>query len=588
MASTPKPTTLTLGHTKAMTSMPRYVKPKGLPLALSGGATLPAPLTSSIGLANRTANRPTNTLAKHRGNAATESCTEGQWLTGVHRPDAEGPGQGRTIDIASGTVCTWRPLRDSAHQLPRFTPNSARLSRLLCDARVPATLAQDFGISQWRLVLNGSNANAADTNGTAGSPRSGTQAPSWVWIALQHERGTARIGVDPHLYPALASAATIAQPTMPPASRHDVTPEQHWQTGTSTASFIGMPDALRHTVTAMILAPLLDAFGQLGLEDLIVNDIRHGTSATTVDRQNLARLHLHFTLDDHHHKGVIDHIPSRWLERLEHRFSQQRIPFGGVISALRIPGYLVLGARTLSVRQLNALRPGDIVLRAVQQSLTPWFRAQSTQWRNDDTAVDAKHATPHRDIAARIEWGVPGARQWVTPILLSGTRITLNQDPFMPSHPSSRDVTERDETLGHKGSNAYQASRADDLARLNNLDEAGDGDWKDPLEDRDMTDEPTCEDGAQEQDAVRQEHATKSLDDLDLPIRFEIETVTLPLVQLSALRSGYVLELPTTLADARVRMVSYGQVIGTGELVTIGEHLGVRVLDIANGHDPVQ
>jgi type III secretion protein Q len=79
-----------------------------------------------------------------------------------------------------------------------------------------------------------------------------------------------------------------------------------------------------------------------------------------------------------------------------------------------------------------------------------------------------------------------------------------------------------------------------------------------------------------------------SIDDLELPVRFEIETITLPLVQLSALRSGYVLELPGTVRDARVRLLAYGQVIGTGELVTVGEHLGVRIVHMANGHDSVQ
>jgi type III secretion protein Q len=76
-----------------------------------------------------------------------------------------------------------------------------------------------------------------------------------------------------------------------------------------------------------------------------------------------------------------------------------------------------------------------------------------------------------------------------------------------------------------------------------------------------------------------------SIDELDLPVRFEIETVTLPLVQLSALRAGYVLELPGTLRDARVRLVSYGQLIGVGELVSVGEQLGVRVIEMFGSHD---
>jgi len=76
-----------------------------------------------------------------------------------------------------------------------------------------------------------------------------------------------------------------------------------------------------------------------------------------------------------------------------------------------------------------------------------------------------------------------------------------------------------------------------------------------------------------------------SIDELDLPVRFEIETVALPLAQLSALRAGYVVELPRTIRDARVRLVSYGQLIGSGELVTVGEQLGVRIVEMFGSHD---
>ncbi|MBR8157594.1 type III secretion system cytoplasmic ring protein SctQ [Burkholderia cenocepacia] len=76
-----------------------------------------------------------------------------------------------------------------------------------------------------------------------------------------------------------------------------------------------------------------------------------------------------------------------------------------------------------------------------------------------------------------------------------------------------------------------------------------------------------------------------SLDELELPVSFEIETVTLPLAQLSALRPGYVIELRGTLRDARIRLLAYGQLIGIGELVTVGEQLGVRVIDVFGSHD---
>ncbi|MDH6146204.1 MULTISPECIES: type III secretion system cytoplasmic ring protein SctQ [Paraburkholderia] len=71
---------------------------------------------------------------------------------------------------------------------------------------------------------------------------------------------------------------------------------------------------------------------------------------------------------------------------------------------------------------------------------------------------------------------------------------------------------------------------------------------------------------------------------LDLPLKLEIDTVSLPVAQLSALRAGYVLELPTALPDARVRLVTYGQTIGFGELVSVGDHLGVRLVQLSQPH----
>ncbi|CAB3769464.1 type III secretion system cytoplasmic ring protein SctQ [Paraburkholderia solisilvae] len=74
---------------------------------------------------------------------------------------------------------------------------------------------------------------------------------------------------------------------------------------------------------------------------------------------------------------------------------------------------------------------------------------------------------------------------------------------------------------------------------------------------------------------------------LDLPLKLEIDTVSLPVAQLSALRAGYVLELPTAIPDARIRLVTYGQTIGFGELVSVGDHLGVRLVQLSQSHGSV-
>lgn len=78
------------------------------------------------------------------------------------------------------------------------------------------------------------------------------------------------------------------------------------------------------------------------------------------------------------------------------------------------------------------------------------------------------------------------------------------------------------------------------------------------------------------------------LGELDLPVQFEVDTIALPLSQLCALRPGYVLELQTPVAEAQLKLVAHGQTIGFGELVTVGEHLGVRILRMAHGDGPIQ
>jgi type III secretion protein Q len=124
-----------------------------------------------------------------------------------------------------------------------------------------------------------------------------------------------------------------------------------------------------------------------------------------------------------------------------------------------------------------------------------------------------------------LRWGPPGMHQFVARATLDGKQLVINRDPDMTYRNDRSDLPAMEPDVG------------------------------------------------------------TSIDELDLPVRFEIETVTLPLVQLSALRAGYVLELPGTLRDARVRLVSYGQLIGVGELVSVGEQLGVRVIEMFGSHD---
>jgi type III secretion protein Q len=135
--------------------------------------------------------------------------------------------------------------------------------------------------------------------------------------------------------------------------------------------------------------------------------------------------------------------------------------------------------------------------------------------------------SPARPIGLYALWGVSGTRQFGARATLDGIRLVLDSDPHMTQD-------------------------------------------------------------ALRPDALPSDDGTAPIDSLQLPVSIELETITLPLVQLSALRAGYVLELPASVRDARVRLMSYGQQIGSGELVTVGEQLGVRIIRMAGIHDPVQ
>jgi len=64
---------------------------------------------------------------------------------------------------------------------------------------------------------------------------------------------------------------------------------------------------------------------------------------------------------------------------------------------------------------------------------------------------------------------------------------------------------------------------------------------------------------------------------IELPVHVELLSVNLSVGQLGSLQPGYVLDLPLPLADAAVRLVSYGQTLAFGKLVAVGENLGVQI-----------
>ncbi|MCX2865579.1 type III secretion system cytoplasmic ring protein SctQ [Paucibacter sp. PLA-PC-4] len=74
-----------------------------------------------------------------------------------------------------------------------------------------------------------------------------------------------------------------------------------------------------------------------------------------------------------------------------------------------------------------------------------------------------------------------------------------------------------------------------------------------------------------------QEQELDALEQLELPIGFEVETSAMSLTDLEAIRPGYVIEFSQPLSAAGLRLVCAGQVIGHAELVAVGDRLGARI-----------
>ncbi|KVV21339.1 type III secretion protein [Burkholderia ubonensis] len=130
-------------------------------------------------------------------------------------------------------------------------------------------------------------------------------------------------------------------------------------------------------------------------------------------------------------------------------------------------------------------------------------------------------------------WGARRAMQWHATVLIEGTTMTMIETP----------------------------DTADDL--------------DEPIVAGDLPADSPAD--APDDDAPGAAPEPADLGDVDLPVHVEIDTLSLSIAELAALRPGYVLELPLAARDVPVRLVAYGQAIGGGRLVAVGAHLGVRI-----------
>ncbi len=67
------------------------------------------------------------------------------------------------------------------------------------------------------------------------------------------------------------------------------------------------------------------------------------------------------------------------------------------------------------------------------------------------------------------------------------------------------------------------------------------------------------------------------LDALEVRVTFELEERSIPLAELKALKSGYVIELDQPLNQSTVHIRANGALVGQGHLIAVGNKLGVRV-----------
>ncbi len=94
-----------------------------------------------------------------------------------------------------------------------------------------------------------------------------------------------------------------------------------------------------------------------------------------------------------------------------------------------------------------------------------------------------------------------------------------------------------------------------------------------------LTAAPTLSIGASRMN-TDDEAGEHSLQSLELTIRFEVDSARLAISEIAALGPGHVICLDTSLDDARIRIVCEGRQIGSGQLIALGDQLGVRIDDI--------
>jgi type III secretion system YscQ/HrcQ family protein len=91
---------------------------------------------------------------------------------------------------------------------------------------------------------------------------------------------------------------------------------------------------------------------------------------------------------------------------------------------------------------------------------------------------------------------------------------------------------------------------------------------------------PAVEPGAAVDAAAEPTAPPLRADALPIALRFEAGSVSLPLAQLASVRPGFVFELPHGLGQGTISVFANGVAVGRGELVRIGDVVGVRLTQL--------
>ncbi|WP_347556980.1 type III secretion system cytoplasmic ring protein SctQ [Robbsia sp. KACC 23696] len=213
------------------------------------------------------------------------------------------------------------------------------------------------------------------------------------------------------------------------------------------------------------------------------------------------------------------------------------------LDGIAIPTRLRLTSRRYKVSTLRSLRHGDVLLG------WPWQYAVGASAA--ETGQDDAESAPR--IGGHWLWGAAGQRQCRHPVYIDENSIHIIDRP---------DMTDDRIDLHHPD------------AGTDHLDFAASGAHAESLDD-DARD--TYSDEADAADAD-----TTLLNDVDLMVHIEIGCVAMPAAELARVRPGYILTLPEKISNAAVNLVVSGRTVATGELVAVGDQLGVRVH--RNGH----